>query len=596
MAQTGYRHAGDIDLQTLKLISASNQVIDLSELYVQVDIYQALFENFIRAEIVISDSVALFQTLGGGFTGGEMIAISYKSNSEDIDYKQHIFVVHKLSNRTKTKDENELYMLECASLELYQDIGFKVSRSYRNQLFSDMIDNLTHEFLYNDRVKQIYSNIRKSSVGVNIDKVVDISPSSGNQNWVVPMVSPTSAIGQIAGEADNDIGYPYFVFYEDAQGFKFRDINVLAGQEPIGQYIYQVKNFGEDSDYYKINSYTVNKQGSFYDTVTRGMFKSRTLSLDIARRSWNADDTIYENENQNFAKLQDVASMGKVGEDTLPALFVMTSRISHEQDSRFSGEGVLPLRKSRFIGKRNTFITNLTNTEVEVEIPGDSELLVGCIVQLRFPSSSNTDDQYGVDDAQLSGKYLVSRVRHKISGDNFVTVMRCVKDNGINTNDYYSAISQEQPVATPQDASAPLGSVEPISPPQSVGSVSGTAESVMSPALKTTKLLEGEINIDLGSALVASKILPKENIFGLSIGIGDGGIDGLLKGKLPELDIAASLPLGSTDLTALVESKEFQQLKDISEGKITETTLKDGVERVIKYVEELNSHALVPKK
>lgn len=53
MAQTGYRHAGDIDLQTLKLISASNQVVDLSELYVQLDIYQALFENFMRAEIVI---------------------------------------------------------------------------------------------------------------------------------------------------------------------------------------------------------------------------------------------------------------------------------------------------------------------------------------------------------------------------------------------------------------------------------------------------------------------------------------------------------------------------------------------------------------
>ena len=67
--------------------------------------------------------------------------------------------------------------------------------------------------------------------------------------------------------------------------------------------------------------------------------------------------------------------------------------------------------------------------QVKAIVSGDSSRKVGQIVELKIPSISG---QSGQTDAILSGRYLVSKVKHVISSSQksgYVTVMMLVKDS-----------------------------------------------------------------------------------------------------------------------------------------------------------------------
>ena len=616
MASNGYRHAGDIDIKIVNLISASGQLIDISELVVQMDIFQALDEPFMQLEMVLSDSIALLNTLGGGFTGGEIVAVSYKSNDDSLELKNHAFVLYQVSSRQKMNDNSEVYMLNGASLEMYQDMGFKVSRSYGSgsgQLISDMVENLTKEFLYNSAVKKIYTET-VSQAGIEIDKTVECDPTSGNQKFIVPMLSPSESIKMLADEADNETGIPYFVFYEDSKGFKFKDLNELVSQEPIGQYVYQPKNFDDDSDFYKINSYSVERQNSFFENARSGMLKNTNVSLDILRRSWNVDVIEYENVHGAFSKLQDVAAPGVVGVESNPAMFISTSRRGHDLDVRFSEEGVLPSRKSTFQGIRTTFINNLTNIELTVEIPGDSEIDVGKTIILRIPSSSSTEDQNGADDATLSGKYLITRVRHKSdgkTGGDYRTIISCVKESGIPSDNYVEA---QQVGGTGATASGATGdglrgrlSVPDISIGSILPSVDGAVKNVTSAFNNIslpTSIGSGSINS------IASKALGEIDKFSFSQAIGDGGLDSIFKGSLGIKDkLISGLPDvnsladqfsalgGGIEIGDVPNPGDLKSVLDLGTGEFkgSDFSLSDGSEFEVVEVPELKAKALKPK-
>jgi len=445
MAGQGYRHAGDIEVNTLQLISAGNQVIDLGELVVQLDLFQSLDDPFMRCEITLDDASAILNTIAGGFTGGELLVVSYKSADDNLETKTHVFVLHEVSGRTKLADNREVYMMNGSSVEMYQDVGYKVSRSFgsgNGALVSEMVEQVVNEYLYNENAKAIYSLAK-----ADVEKTIEVDPTSGNQKYIAPMIRPTQLISRLSREADNENQNPYYFFYEDSKGFKFKDLTTLVSAEPIGQYVYQPKNFDEGTDFYKINSYSVNRQNSFFRNVSDGMLKNRNYQLDIMRREWNVKDTTYEQVAGGFPKLQDSLAPGIVGEDSNPAMFMTISRTGHDIDSRFGGEAPLPKKSSEFAGNSLALGMHISNVELDVELPGDSEIDVGKTIILRIPSSSSTEDQNGADDITLSGKYLITRCRHKTEGSTggkYQTVIRCIKESGIPADNYNEVVEQQK--------------------------------------------------------------------------------------------------------------------------------------------------------
>ena len=52
----GLQKAGEVRIEQLKLINSSDEVIDLSEFVVEINIYEDIFSNYLRGNIVVTDS------------------------------------------------------------------------------------------------------------------------------------------------------------------------------------------------------------------------------------------------------------------------------------------------------------------------------------------------------------------------------------------------------------------------------------------------------------------------------------------------------------------------------------------------------------
>ena len=71
---------------------------------------------------------------------------------------------------------------------------------------------------------------------------------------------------------------------------------------------------------------------------------------------------------------------------------------------------------------------------MEVSVPGNSELNVGDVIELNIPNATTINKLDGKKDKYLSGKYLITSLRHKFggtTGTQFTTFIECVKDTGI---------------------------------------------------------------------------------------------------------------------------------------------------------------------
>lgn len=88
MANEGYRNAGDIELKQLTLITRSGQMFDITELMLEMSIFQNLYDKNLTCEIVMSDATGLIDAIKpvnnevGGLAGSEVILLQYRTPSD----------------------------------------------------------------------------------------------------------------------------------------------------------------------------------------------------------------------------------------------------------------------------------------------------------------------------------------------------------------------------------------------------------------------------------------------------------------------------------------------------------------------------------
>ena len=69
---------------------------------------------------------------------------------------------------------------------------------------------------------------------------------------------------------------------------------------------------------------------------------------------------------------------------------------------------------------------------MEVTIPGDTKIDVGGVIDLEFYIHNDIESDKNKLDAQLSGSYLITKVRQQIGTEVFFTVLELAKNNRLN--------------------------------------------------------------------------------------------------------------------------------------------------------------------
>ena len=122
-ATEGLQRAGEVRIEQLKLINASDEVIDLTEFIVELNLYEDIFKSYLHGNLVLTDSRNLIDKYN--IHGEEFLNVRLRTPSFlDSEVIEKTFRVYKLSDRTIVRDKNtQNFTLHFISVEFFYDVN-----------------------------------------------------------------------------------------------------------------------------------------------------------------------------------------------------------------------------------------------------------------------------------------------------------------------------------------------------------------------------------------------------------------------------------------------------------------------------------------
>ena len=475
-----YEKAGDFNLPKIELVSYKsydNQTIikrDITALVAEINIYESLFNNTLSGNLVMIDTFNLPMLMP--ITGFEKVEFQLSSPGFGKDFGRHYdfteksghpMYVYKITDRKALTDKMQAYTLHFCSREAVRNEQVRVSKAYQDSGWAMMIDLLRNKD-YIDTKKPIF-----------------YEPSKELFKYVVPNIHPFEALRKIAkqvrpGEYDS-AGY---MFYEDAGGFKFRSIeSMLAKQgekrDSTITYNYTVRNLPDPgakgdknkvmSDLSSINNFNVLSQSDIIKSIKSGVASSKLLTHDSFNKLFKEYDFNYnldfteshhlETEKETLKGLspkhvREVIS-AKGAHSLIPwTKYDRNNYVTDHPDSvlffKSSTEKIHDNTEmppvENILQKRISQINAFDTFRVEITVPGFTAIRVGEKVLLNIQSIATIyKDDYA--DKQLSGDYLIAKIRHVVkkagAASRHSMVMELIKDSyfgemPVEVNDYFT--------------------------------------------------------------------------------------------------------------------------------------------------------------
>jgi len=450
--------AGDYVLDKVVLINHTGQKIDIKFIMQELNIYESIYNNAVTGTIVIGD--AKNQIARMEIQGLERIAFKLKTpgityRKEDvIDASEETgepFHVYKITDRKQVNTGLMAYTLHFASREFMRNLRTKVSQSYDGKCDRAVIDIMKDED-YLDSKKKLH-----------------VEPTGNSLKFVVPNLNPFDAINMIANKSvpEKSDGVGYF-FYETTSGYYFRSWqSMIASQGKFAKtykqdFYYQpgkISDVAETKDkegrpqdkvareYQSVESYQF--VNNFHDVAANtalGTYGHRVISHNLFDKSYDIKDYNYHRE---FGKTPHTDTMGF----TTNQYAIMNGVVDYDNDknvsdyaeSRVSLQTITPFVHDKEVGrygldvaadgkktgqKISQYNQIAHGTSLLLTVKGQSQLQAGDLIRFNL-ADVNADNKNNTNpnDPRFSGQYVITKVRHKVTGDSYKMVLECAKDS-----------------------------------------------------------------------------------------------------------------------------------------------------------------------
>ena len=417
---------GLCEIKKMVIISHNDFELDVFGTYKSLNIYEDLFSPSITAQLTLEDASGVLNFLP--IIGQEKVLISY--------------VTQGLTEFT------ELEMIVNKITDLESSVG---TQTYNLELVSaDMITN------FEERISEYFEGsateiAEKCFERLESKKTFEFEPSEDKYDQeigvVIPNMTPMKAISFLCGKAfHEEYKSSSYIFYETSKKYVMKPMEMLTQEEPKNEFsLGSYKNAGTDGlelvdanvENKKAITYKFLSNFSVLDNITNGVFASKVSVVDMITRTktdlehsmWEDHEEYkylnYDKDNKNTSgPMFDVSGKGKqymkVDDDTSVRFIVPEVEIKEGR----------PMYNQEKIFRQRLFYTNLMNNiKCEMSIYGDSDLVVGDTVNLTLPLFTRVDMGEEWKDKYYSGKYLITGIRHKLSGDQYTTDLELVKDS-----------------------------------------------------------------------------------------------------------------------------------------------------------------------
>jgi hypothetical protein len=412
------KYAGEVELTKLVLISSSGVAIDLTEVVININMYESVFSRAMSGSVLIGDTNNLSVNLP--IIGQEYLSIKLNTPSLDdnaIDYSENVFVVYKIKAR-EADGQMQVLELQFTSPEMLKSNRIRISKSY-----TDTIDNITEDIFTNER----YLNTKKD---------LFIEPTIGIRRMVVPNLHPYDIIRNLATESiSKENGSPHYVFFENNRGLHFRSLQSLYAQGITGKYhsgdqASDEKYTGDNESgalmqsMKRIVNFSMGTNNDTLANIKSGMLGSTIFSHDIYNKSYNKttfgyfdnfedNERISENPTYNDNPIdEDENTLGNFKDARIHLHSVPSDTDTQHYETDTSSYSYSSNRLSdSLLSRQSRFGELRSGISLTMEIHGNTTIAAGDMIDIQLPIAGIDHDDDKVDK-YYSGEYLITNLRH----------------------------------------------------------------------------------------------------------------------------------------------------------------------------------------
>lgn len=485
---------GDIEIQSLVLINYNQtEAHDIRYLTMEFNLYESLSLDHLRGDIVIIDSLGLVSQMP--IIGEEILMMSFNTPSVNPDsyiYKP-IEVIFRVVGLEKLQTDNiraEVYKLLLVTPERLMDLKLIV-QDFLEGPINQMVKSVAKTYL------------GLNEVSANTKGGIYTTATLGNHHFVIPSMSPFETIHFLASEAMSPTytGSNY-LFYQDHISHNFVTSEQLlssgmaekyyvvehslsqfpaettSGQTATNEKLQtlkelRVKLFEEDINFSLVENKNPAEWRTMFNLVfetnfnveknlTQGLYDNMTLWIDPIMQQFEftqidgrnnldylkdfAKFKHTEANNAGFPLISDFEQNILANGSGMSSIRYIVSN-KNQTDPRFQ---VAPRARQDFLPFLSSLMGQMDSVVCTITVPGNSDRVPGENIFFDLHEIGATDDIIFELNQYISGKYLITSVRHKYTyGSGYTTIMQCVK------NCYKTKIHNEQPPRTEGSPPAP---------------------------------------------------------------------------------------------------------------------------------------------
>ena len=243
------------------------------------------------------------------------------------------------------------------------------------------------------------------------------------------------------------------LFFENNIGYHFSSLQTLFSQKTFATFFFNPKNVSISNGKKDLNQEIFNVMKleilDSFDTlgaVEFGTFSNRVISLDILTRKKTVTDFNYNDYlpkskslngkavTNNYTDRHDKAIFEEPPKDLeAGSLRLAISNTDQQNNSWIKNRpGSVPhdISIEKYLPNRVAQLSLANYNRIRVTVPGNTQVTVGVVIQfntIRIQEISSKSEK--TLDPQLSGRYLVTAVRHIITNIAYITVMELAKES-----------------------------------------------------------------------------------------------------------------------------------------------------------------------
>lgn len=403
---------GDVITEQIDL-TARGTTVNLKNFVMQTVVYEDMFSNTMSASLLVRDAANLINRLT--FSGVETVRIKFRTPGfSDQGVIEKKFYISNIESR-RIGEKDQAYVLSLISFESIIDNNSKISKKFSGRT-DVLVRSIFDEYIKDEKNLRVFSN------------------NSSTTTFVSPYWTPFKMINWLSNRSYDDSfsSVPNYFFYEGSKNFYFTSIDRLSKADSYSNFYFlpasDTSEYDLPSRYELIKGMTDVPHFDVFRAQDYGYYANKLITHDITLKQYKEFNHDHYEYRNRIKGMENNVPFPK----NVPRNYNNFRTVRTKQFGMFDNS--FDPKFEVWANRRNSLIYEANNLSFTIKVHGRTDIEVGKMVDLYIPKSTAKDSSVNTDldtlfDPYLSGKYLITSIRHQFTLNKHEMLLEIMKDS-----------------------------------------------------------------------------------------------------------------------------------------------------------------------